>query len=234
MIITIDIGNSHQSYALFKENELFVEKGDFQDLDLVLKKHPDAQIVVSSVDDDFLNQIPAEYTLVRKFFGKGAFLDMPISYSKTIGEDRLATSYYLFKLSQQNKAIVDSGTFTTIDFVGSKGHLGGYILPGLKPLRNSYGHGRHLKDVELNSPKELKASAPLSTPEAMEQGLLASALFPIEGLLKLHSVENIFITGGFGEIVAKFLKQSKFDFKLAYSAELIHRSLCFIAKRTQK
>ncbi|MAZ47624.1 MAG: hypothetical protein CME65_03625 [Halobacteriovoraceae bacterium] len=231
MIITIDIGNSHQNYALFKDNELFVEKGDFQDLDIVLKKYPESRVIVSSVDDEFLNQIPGEFTLIRKFFGKGAFLDMPISYSKTIGEDRLATSYYLYKLNQQSKAIVDSGTFTTIDFLSSKGHLGGYILPGSRPLRGSFGHGRKLKEVPLNNNLEFKNELPQSTPEAMEQGLLAATLFPIEGLLKLHNIENIFITGGDGEAVAKHLKNSKSDFKLAYSAELIHRSLCFIAKR---
>ena len=231
MIVTVDIGNSHQSYALFKDNELFVEKGHFQDLDIVLRKNQDAQVIVSSVDDDYLNQIPTEYTLVRKYFGKETFLDMPITFARTIGEDRLATSYYLYKLSQQNKTIIDSGTFTTIDFLSSKGHLGGYILPGLKPLKNSFGRGNKLKNFELASTPELSNELPQNSPEAMEQGMLAAFYFSVEGILKRHHAQNIFITGGAGEAMARYLKSTNNDFKLAYSADLIHRSLCYIAKR---
>lgn len=230
MIITVDIGNSHQNYALFDDSEKFIRKGDFQDLDLVVKEFPGSKILVSSVDDEFLNQIPGNFHLVRKFFTKGNYIDMPTQYTQSIGEDRLAVIYYLYKYNQQNKVIIDSGSFTTIDFVDSKGHKGGFILPGLQAIRSTFTHGKHLKKVEINMQAQASSQPPTFTQEAMEQGMLASFHYPILGIIRKFHAENIFLTGGSGQRLAEFLK-TQGDFKMAYSAELLHRSLCFIAKR---
>ena len=69
-ILTVDIGNSHQEYALFKETETFISKGDFQDIHDVIDREKPACTIVSSVDDRFLGNIPTSYTLVRNFFAK--------------------------------------------------------------------------------------------------------------------------------------------------------------------
>lgn len=230
-ILTVDIGNSHQEYALFNENETFVAKGDFQNIVEVIEKEKPSCTIVSSVDDNFLHNIPTNYTLVRKYFSKNTFIDMPITYTQTIGDDRLASIYYLYKLNQQDKVLVDSGTYTTLDFISSKGHLGGYIIPGEQILKLSFVHGKQLKEVKLPEQITLTKELPQNTSEAMAQGSQAGFLFPIKGLIKQNRVENIYLTGGNCEKVAEFLKSSKDDFKLMLSKELLHRSLCYIAKR---
>lgn len=234
--ITIDIGNSNQSFAVFKDSEIFVSKHDFVELPNFINhlqdQKEDYRIIVSSVNDQFLSQIPGKYTLARNFLSKESFIDMPFHYAKTLGDDRLVSIYFLYKSNASKKVLIDTGTFTTLDIISNEGFHGGYILPGFDLLKASYTHGKNLKKYPI--PPEItteRENVPLNTQTAIEQGLAASYFFPIKGLIKQNKTTNVYLTGGNAEKIAKFLKSANEDFRLMISQELLHRSLCFIAKR---
>lgn len=230
-ILTIDIGNSHQGFALFDENERFLSKGNLSELSRIQATHKPDATIVSCVDDSQLAHIPGSYKMVRDFFGKNSFLDMPTSYTHSLGDDRIASIYYLYKLNSRDKVLIDSGTFNTLDFITSAGHLGGYILPGERVLRQSFQHGKNLRQFELPQDLAISPELPLNSPDAMAQGILACNFFSIKGLIKQQRFQNIYLTGGNCERVAEFLKSSKEEFHLMLSQDLLHRSLSYIAKR---
>jgi type III pantothenate kinase len=237
--LTFDIGNTNQTVSIFDKNEKFIKKIPFDKISTLTKEYKltiaNTFGCVSSVKDSNLIDIPFKHQLSRKLLLHKKFLEMPVNYSETIGDDRLVNAYFLFKQNLKSKVVIDAGTFTTIDFVDENGLHGGYILPGINELKNTYKQGENLKRFIDKSSlvKGYTKQTPQDTAVAIEQGILASFYFPIKGLIKQFNPEQVIVTGGNGEDVAQFLKEAaqNSNYTLQYGPELIHRSLCFIAKR---
>jgi type III pantothenate kinase len=240
--LTFDIGNTNQSVSLFDKNEKFIKKTTYEKVDKLVKEY-DLTIgnsfgCVSSVKDSNLIDIPFKHQLSRRLLMHKKFLEMPVHYAETIGDDRLVNAYFLFKQNLKTKVIIDAGTFTTIDFVDENGLHGGYILPGLNSIKSTYKQGENLKRFVDTTKlvKDYSKQTPQDTQASIEQGVLASFYFPIKGLVKQFGPEQVVVTGGDGELIAQFLKDfaKSSNFTLQYGPDLIHRSLCFIAKRIHR
>ena len=87
MNITVDIGNTHQTFL--------GESGKVSPLSEFDLYSPKNSIWVSSVNDQLLDLLPSKKQMIRDYFQKGYLNDMPINYSQTIGDDRLASAYFL-------------------------------------------------------------------------------------------------------------------------------------------
>ena len=108
--------------------------------------------------------------------------------------------------------IIDSGTAFTLDVINEEGlHLGGYILPGLRLMRESLVSktGISLADQVLEPRLELGNS----TQEAVFNGgvasLVALAEKEIEEQRKKGFKPDVFITGGDASVLDDLLAYTK-------------------------
>lgn len=241
-LVTVDLNFTSQTVAVFDNDEKFITKADFSKMGELIKNYKfntnNTFGIVSAVSDSNLKDIPFKNQLARRLLLHGKFLEMPVKYSEKIQDERLVNAYFAFKQNTQSKVVINCGHIMTADFVDSSGFKGGYILPSLGQLRNLYKFDEYFKHSynEAGMSLDYTGQIPVDNQQAIEQGTLAGFLFQIKGLIKQHKPEIIYITGPHGETVAKFLKATaqKENMSIQLSKELIHRSLCFIAKRVHR
>jgi pantothenate kinase type III len=234
-VCTFDYGNTKEKGALYLNDEFkthFVIK-DFSD---IVQKYnlnvKNCQIIECSVKSTqrVKTNIPSHN--VKEFFKNSKFFEMPVHYSETLGMDRLVQAYYLYHLDSSSQAIIDAGTFTTIDFTSSDGFLGGYILPGFEVLRKTYQAGDLLKSHDIME-KNKTETIPQTSPDAIGRGFYLSFTTPIKEILKKHEIKKVFLTGGNSSYVLEELKNDKdlSQLELITKENLIHESLKFISSR---
>lgn len=241
-IATVDINFGAHSVALFDANEKFITKAEFQSIPELAKNYKldttNTFGIVSSVTDSNLVDIPFKHQLARRLLLHGKFIEMPVNYSEKIQDDRLVNAYFLFKQNQTKKLILNCSHVMTADFVDDKGFQGGFILPGIVQLRSLFKYDEYFKHFMDDSEMGMTYGneLPKDNLEAIDQGTLAAFYFQIKGILKEYKPESVFITGPFGDNVARFLKPTaeKAGISIQLSKELTHRSLCFIAKRVHR
>lgn len=228
MIYTIDIGNTNKKYSLWINKEI-VEYDDYSDYSVL---SPNAKIIVSSVRQDEFH-CPLPYMRLKQIINKNSFLDMPLFYSKNIGEDRLASAYYVFKNSKERSMIIDSGTFTTLDIISTKGFEGGIILPGLDLLKENYTQGQLLMSytLDLNRAKLLVTNNIMAnnTKDAINDGLFLTFLSPIKEYINQNTIKRIIITGGNATILANILIEI-YSYKIEIIDKLTHYGLYLAAE----
>lgn len=220
MILTLDIGNTHKKYSLFQNGNL-VEQKRWEEAKNI---PPYTKALISNVTHQKLT-LPNMFS-VSSFFQESSFIDMPVFYGKTLGEDRLASCYYIYKNARLPCAVIDAGTFTTVDVVTSQGYMGGVILPGVELIQKSYRAGEKLpfQPLDLIDPKQL----PHQTTDAIKMGLYLSVLSPIHSFLTAQALTNIFLTGGQGHKLNQLLKQDT-SYSIHHRPSLIHLGLHLIA-----
>lgn len=241
-LLTLDLGNTNQTFALFSSNGDFEIKGQIQELTKVRKQYnlnpKNTQIILSSVKDSAIKDLElSKFTFIhaRDYFKENLYLDMPVKYSQTLGDDRLFSSYFLYKQRNEKQLLIDSGTFTTIDLIEKSGHSGGYILPGVELLKTSYNRGENLVSFLPEKAHELtiQNSLPNDSTAAIEQGLLLTFLCPIVDIIQSNSPESITLTGGNCEFLEKLLKTRLRSESIHLENNLLHRSLHFISKNKE-
>jgi pantothenate kinase type III len=235
-ILTIDQGNTYTKLALFDRSaDLDSRKVSIpvfifplEQLDRFIESYAMSDsntiAILSSVKKETV-EVPFKTINIKDYFKPNLFIDMPVFYSDTLGIDRLALAYPIYK-KYKNAICIDSGTFTTVDFIDQDGFQGGYILPGLGLIKSCYNKGENLYSPPLNTTHNINFSEalPESTQEAISQGALISAMSPIREIIHREPQAEIFLTGG----NAKFL--TNVDRLIICNENLMHESLFFIAK----
>ncbi len=152
---------------------------------------------------------------------------MPFNYADTIGIDRLVAAYFAYKKNQTKVAIIDAGTFITLDIVDVDGFQGGYIFPGITTFLNSYLKGENLNQFEFKI-KDL-SELPHTTEDAIVNAGQIYLLNMLEAFIKKASPSKIILTGGSLEIIEQLINKlnlkieiQKDYYLLHYSMELIH------------
>ncbi|OPX26615.1 MAG: pantothenate kinase [Campylobacteraceae bacterium 4484_166] len=134
----------------------------------------------------------------------------------SIGIDRAVCCKYI-----KDGIVVDAGSAVTVDMMKNHSHIGGFILPGLKMYKNIYNNISTNLSKEINFDISLE-TLPLNTADAVSYGAMMATISPI---LTIANNQDIFVTGGDGKIVSKYIKNS------FYSKDLILNNLEKIAKR---
>ncbi len=140
------------------------------------------------------------------FMDLKSFFDFSTSY-EGMGIDRIAACY-----SVDDGVIVDAGSAITIDIMERGVHQGGFIIPGFNALRLAYKNISPILDVDMDLHVDLD-TIPQSTCEAVNYGILK----PIISAINLHVKDkNVFITGGDGEVLSKFMPRCKYKKDLLF------------------
>ncbi len=130
-----------------------------------------------------------------------------------LGTDRWAAVIGARALSKTNTLIINAGTATTIDLLGSNGvHYGGWILPGLELMQKSLEG--NTAQLPLAVRDETSHGFGLSTNNAIIGGCDAAQIGAIQLAIQLakemnHPVERVWIDGGNAQILATEMSKSK-------------------------
>lgn len=230
LTLTLDIGNTNPHAGWFIDGELkqVTKLSDVTEasVDAVGAQKIDA--ITSKVGSDFdLNWLaPKDLSSWRNLKG---FLGMPFKYAGTLGADRLVQIYYLHQNSPNRTALIDAGTFTTIDMLDENGHQGGIIVPGL----SSYLDVFKLKGAKLprlNNDQVNFGAAPtlaaLNTYDAIAEGYKLM-LTKIKEEIELFNAQSIILTGGHAELLKPLFPRS------TIIPHHIHHALFFALKNAQ-
>ena len=188
--LTIDNGNTNPHIGLFEEESL-VKVLPLEEIETIKsflakehQKEEAIQAIISNVGDkeklqQKLSLLSPKFQLrfITEIKEERSFLNMPVSYSMTLGDDRLCQAYFAWVTNRKDSVVViDSGTFTTVDFVSPKGLLGGYIFPGPQTYLNSFQRGSDLPILELpEAPKrDILEKTPINFPDHTRRAIQES------------------------------------------------------------
>ena len=126
---------------------------------------------------------------------------------RTAGSDRIVNSLALKELYGCPGVVVDFGTATTLDVVGSDGsYQGGAIAPGVGIATDALVSGTaQLPKIELVWPKSVVGK---NTVSCMQSGSVVGYVCMVDGLIRKMREEvgplpHIVATGGFGKLMVE-------------------------------
>lgn len=230
MILTIDIGNTNITCALFYKDKIQyktsiasknVENNSYYVFfDNINKNYKVSYIYIISVVSELDNKIK---NILEEIFNKpvkiitntydlGIKIDLKIP--SQLGTDRLVNAYYGKKLYKNNFVIVDFGTATTFDVVNANGNFaGGLICPGLSISLKALNV--FTSKLPLVNISEINNIVGKTTEEAILNGVIFGHAKMVDGiLLELNKTLNTKLktiaTGGYSNLIAKYTN-TKFD-----------------------
>jgi type III pantothenate kinase len=131
--------------------------------------------------------------------------------SSKLGADRWAAIIAARTLSKVNTLIINAGTATTIDLIGSNGlHYGGWIMPGLELMRQSLEG--NTAQLPLATRGEAHHGFGTSTNDAIIGGCDAAQIGAIQYAINIakemnQPIERIWLDGGNAKILANEIGQ---------------------------
>ncbi len=136
--------------------------------------------------------------------------------SSKLGADRWAALIGARTLSNKNTLIVNAGTATTIDLLGSNGlHYGGWILPGLALMQASLANNTAQLDLASRSEHHGFGSCTNdSIIGGCDAAQVGAILYGIQQAKTMNiPIEKIWIDGGNAKVLAKEITQSNLPAK---------------------
>lgn len=140
------------------------------------------------------------------FLRDGASVGIPVDYrpANAVGADRIANALAVADAQELPAIVVDFGTATTFDCIGSDGtYLGGSIMPGiLVSLSSLVGRTAKLPAVAIEAPAQAIGK---DTVGALQSGVVLGYAGAVDTLITKLSAEfadqpKVLATGGLGKV----------------------------------
>ncbi|MCD8377516.1 MAG: type III pantothenate kinase [Candidatus Gastranaerophilales bacterium] len=229
MIITIDIGNTSTAVGLFNSTELVKQFRMPSDEEKTVRDYEDMLYsnlgsvdidgaIIGSVVENLNDRLC--YAVMDLYGVKAVILSnqsrtgirLTLKNNSEIGADRIANGYRAFQLYKKSVITVDFGTATTFDIVNSKGEfIGGVIAPGIQTQFNSLNRATaKLPELDIDY---IDYAIGDCTQNAILSGVVRGSACMIDGMIDMCEQELgekavIIATGGFCNIVSKYMKRS--------------------------
>lgn len=204
-MILCDIGNSF--YHFYQDGKLWK-----QSVKTTPALDDNEDIYTVSVNEEALFRLSKKYHIVD--------LSDALCFDSDyigLGADRAFACF-----AANDGAVVDAGSAITVDVMQGGFHLGGFILPGISTLIESYSKISKRLDVGFNMGVDLQ-SLPQNTKDAVSYGALVS----IVGAIKEASKNKfIYFTGGDGKFLSRF-----FEDRSAVDDTLIFKGMLKLIER---
>jgi type III pantothenate kinase len=228
---TIDRGNSHPHVGKFEAGQL-IGVYPLNDREHFRPSSQDEAIIANVGQGELELPKFKKISDVKNFRRGDHFLDMPVHYSESLGADRLAVAYYVWKKTAKHPTlIIDAGTFLTADIVSASGFQGGLILPGPQTMLASYARGARLPQVKISENHFSPTSLPRNTEEAIASAVAAAMAGAISSIATLGKPCSLVLTGGQADTVLPLIKQLKLETNS--DPHLIHHALYLIHNALQ-
>ena len=132
------------------------------------------------------------------------FVDMKKYYS-TMGIDRIVACEAI-----ENGVIIDAGSAITVDIVNENLFQGGFIYPGVKSMKQTYGKISSVLDYDFNFDLDMNA-LPKSTQDAISYGFLK----PFYSEVSSYEMP-VFLTGGDAKLLKKLFSAAELNEHLIF------------------
>lgn len=228
MLLAIDIGNTHVSLCIFKNNIIaaqwklsswhsHTEDECWMSLLFFCKQ---AQLSTSEITGAVISSVVPSQTeiyqrMVKKYLriksvNISGVMDIGIKIryrdSSAVGADRLCGVVAAYQMFGGPAIVIDWGTATTFDVISKQGeYLGGAIAPGIETASAElYRRTAKLPKIELKFPSRIIAD---NTVAGMQAGIMFGGLDAMEGIVKriqreLGSKTKVIATGGLAQVIA--------------------------------
>jgi len=238
MFLVIDIGNTNTVFAIYQnfksefqllksfristnldrtsDEYSFIISQCFEISDYDINKL--CGVAIASVVPEVLNNIEFYFktNLKLPFFKVEADklnIEINIDNPNEAGQDRLINAFAIQKMKFDPAIIIDFGTATTFDVIGTRGsYLGGIIAPGINlSVESLYKATSRLPKISIKSLDDEKNTLlGKNTISAIESGVFWGYVCMIEGLInklkKYHPNSNVVATGGLSNIFKNNIK----------------------------
>lgn len=223
MRLLIDIGNTRAKVAVANDGgvvEVLAEQASLQTewLSALVGEHRFEAALVSSTRGDAARWAEQLNVLGVKSFSLDGSTPLPIRLGyltpETLGRDRIAAAVgAAARFPQRNCLVIDLGTALTADLVRADGCFeGGMISPGLESRFRALHD--YTQALPLCEPSEAVVEVGRTTREAIEQGVMNSVQFEIEGYIARFCAKYpdlcVIVTGGGAKYFAKRIKNAIF------------------------
>jgi len=229
MLLAIDVGNTNITLGVYHQGELQADWRIRTQRDRTADEH--ASILLRLLDHRGIacsqihgvaisNVVPtmtdALVGLARRYFGMDPFMVGPntefgisIHYRppSDVGADRLVNAIAAFHHYGGPAIVVDFGTSTTFDVIGTTGdYLGGAIAPGIGISTDAlFQRAARLYRVELTAPAHAIGT---NTVEAMQSGIMFGFAGQVDAVVEritkeLPAKPRVIATGGLAERIHK-------------------------------
>ena len=219
--LIVDEGNTLCKIAVMKENEVLCEVAtaefDMAKAVAYVEQFGIRNAIVASTRGG-AEKIGEELrSKIEKVLHFTSLTDVPIdieySSRQTLGTDRIAVAVgVVCGMEIESALIVDMGSAITFDIVENGTFKGGNISPGMA-MRFKALH-EYTSSLPLCEPTELSEKFGSSTVEAIEQGVMQSILYEIEGYAERFFAKNdkksIIFCGGDAESFVNRIKNAIF------------------------
>lgn len=221
--LACDIGNSFTKFGFFKDNNLImVMNVKTKDLSkderyfFFLERVKD--IIISSVVPKAKEILISKIKGFNKKINIYSLADLKIDFDYSLyeknklGEDRIASCYYVYKFYKKNGIVCDLGSATTFSCVKKEGvFIGGLILPGILSSYFSLAQIKRIVKDNFVIDRKIEGLA-LSPKKAVLEGMKFFVLEGLSFLIKKYKNMvgkdfKVFLTGGLSFIFHRYLKE---------------------------
>ena len=230
MLLVVDVGNTNITLGVFNGEELL---GTFRmttkqprtsdEYGITLKNLVECQglkasdftdVIVASVVPDVMHSLGS--ALIKYFGIKPMIVSAGIKTGirivtenpKQVGADRIVDAVAAYSLYGGPVIVIDFGTATTYDIVGSDATFeGAVIAPGIRTSAQAlWGQAAMLPAIDIRKPASILAKETISS---MQAGIVFGQIGQVEYIVKKIKEESgytdakVVASGGLGNIIAK-------------------------------
>jgi len=212
--LLIDIGNSQLKYTWYERaTSLANIKGKTIEMECaasLFKDKPDVHfcsVKSNQITDEFIEMMRQVGVRFQQANTQKQQFGITNSYATVtnMGSDRWLAMLAADALVNKDVLVIDAGTAITCDFIVEGKHMGGWIAPGLKMLRETVANktGR-VFDFEYLAPLLLPGE---DTANCVANGALAQIVGMVHqarSLISMHTSDfDVIISGGDKDIISK-------------------------------
>jgi type III pantothenate kinase len=217
VILDIDAGNSFVKWRVVDDSEVIAagseatEQVSKQGLDLTriesLNQARISSVANRALAEKLREQMQQQFNVemqIARVSSTVSGVSCGYTEPETLGIDRWLAVVAAYQRYLGPVLVVDAGSAITIDLIGPQGvHLGGYISPGLRLMREALWQGT--AKVQVDRVESLNMLVPgTCTQDAVNRGCLLAVVATIEKLASQYPA-SIVITGGDATVVAEAL-----------------------------
>ncbi len=229
LLLVVDIGNTHTVLGIYRDEELVIHwrlstsytRTEDESWIAVKMLCDSARIPAEKISDVVIASVVPNATSIFKGMIENYLHETPVIISsesdlgirilyenpKSVGADRLCNAIGGFEKFSGPLIIVDFGTATTFDVIGTTGdYLGGVIAPGIETSAvDLWRRAARLYRVELSFPGKIIGT---NSENSMQTGIMFGAVDMMEGLIRRITKElnsanavKIIATGGLAQVI---------------------------------
>jgi len=220
--LVIDVGNSSQKIAVFKQRNLvhteITTSLCTEKLAQIIAQYPCSHSIISSVKQEVAGveqYLAQQSTYIRFSTSTPNSIHNQYQSPETLGLDRLAAMTAVNVLfPKQNTLVVDAGTCITYDMLDAQAnYFGGSISPGIQMRFKALHEFTGKLPLVSFSPEPINLVG-IDTPTAIQSGVVNGVLAEVEGIItqyqQKHPQLNVVFCGGDANYFDNRLKNSIF------------------------